>query len=367
MNQVRNSKSLRIGFVGHVIVAGAVLFVAGILWTAMANAAELQPLLDRIDRLERDIRTLNVRVARGGNAPSANSGSGNGSAAASDFDPTGSMARLDVRVTDLEEEVRSLTGKVETVDYHVRSMSERLDKLVADVDFRLSALERAAEGRQSVAALPAPGDGRTAEMPQDAGLPAPVASRGAEIQSPSGAPGTLGSISPRDLSQVNRIQTAPAGQTAASVQGAGAAAASVSPVSATPEQTASVSSEDKYRYAFSLLRQARYPEAEAALREFIEANPEHELVGNARYWLAETYYVRHEYGPAAQLFLEGYTKNPKGNKSADTLLKLGMSLGNLDKKREACAAFSRLGKEFPDAASNIKKVMVREQENYGCN
>ena len=59
-----------------------------------------------------------------------------------------------------------------------------------------------------------------------------------------------------------------------------------------------------------------------------------------------TYYVRAAYVQAAEVFLEGYRSDPKGTKAPDSLLKLGMSLSGLDKKREACAAFNKLIKDY---------------------
>jgi TolA-binding protein len=82
--------------------------------------------------------------------------------------------------------------------------------------------------------------------------------------------------------------------------------------------------------------------------------------------MGETYYVRKDYSSAARVFLEAYQKDQKGTKAPDTLLKLGMSLTNLDKKKEACATFDKLGKDFPDASANIKRTLPRERTRAGC-
>jgi tol-pal system protein YbgF len=124
--------------------------------------------------------------------------------------------------------------------------------------------------------------------------------------------------------------------------------------------------EDRYRFAFGLLRQARYDDAEVALRAFLKAHEGDPLAGNARYWLGETYYVRGDYQQAAVVFYEGYNTAPKGAKAADTLLKLGMSLASIDKKNEACATFDKLAKEFSDTAANIAKLVTRERQRSGC-
>ena len=77
------------------------------------------------------------------------------------------------------------------------------------------------------------------------------------------------------------------------------------------------------------------------MRSFIQRYPNDSLAGNAQYWLGETYYVRKDYNNAAAVFAEGYQKYPKGGKAADNLLKLGMALGQLGQKTDACRAPSR--------------------------
>ena len=123
---------------------------------------------------------------------------------------------------------------------------------------------------------------------------------------------------------------------------------------------------EQYAYAFGLLRQANYDRAELALQEFVRLHPKESLASNARYWLGETYYVRAAYVQAAEIFLEGYQADPKGPKAPDSLLKPGMSLAGLDKKREACAAFEKLTKDFPDAAAGVKNTVNREKQKNGC-
>ena len=83
-------------------------------------------------------------------------------------------------------------------------------------------------------------------------------------------------------------------------------------------------------------------------------NPKHALQANAHYWLGETFYVRRDYQRAAYTFADSFQKYPEGNKAADNLLKLGMSLGKLGKKKEACTTYSRLLENFPKASSTLK-------------
>ena len=122
----------------------------------------------------------------------------------------------------------------------------------------------------------------------------------------------------------------------------------------------------QYDYAFGLLRKANYDKAEKALQEFVKNNPKDKLAVNARYWLGETFYVRAAYVQAAEVFLQGYQADPKGKKAADSLLKLGMSLSGLDKKREACSAFDKVIKDFPNISKGMRKTILREKQKNSC-
>lgn len=122
-----------------------------------------------------------------------------------------------------------------------------------------------------------------------------------------------------------------------------------------------------YRHALNLtLRDQDYDAAEEAFRSLIDRFPNFKLLGNAYYWLGETYYVRQEFERAAVVFAEGYKGYSDSVKAPDMLLKLGMSLSALGKTPEACSTFAKLNADFPNAPDNIKLVVEREQAKAGC-
>lgn len=376
---------------------------------ALAQSVDTGALKDRIERLERDIRTLNIQIARGGGVSSSAAG-----AAAASGDGSGSSdapyARLSVRVSGLEGDLRTATGRIEEISYRVNQMSQQLDKLVADVDFRLRQLEGGGgapmqSGMQQPLQAPAmaqPAPGNTSAMP-DAG--AVLGNQG----TPGLAPGAqvLGTLNAKDAAAAPKLKApeAPKSEadlllqqltgdgpaiTGATPNGAPIAAPTAAPAAkpqpkAAPApagvniasgpaggaapQTASLpegSPQDQYMHAFGLLRQGKYDQASAALRQFLEQNGQDKLASNARYWLGETYYVRGSFVEAAETFLEGYQSDPKGPKAPDALLKLGMSLSSLDKKQEACAAFQKLRADYPDAPAGLKSTLQREWQKNGC-
>jgi tol-pal system protein YbgF len=124
--------------------------------------------------------------------------------------------------------------------------------------------------------------------------------------------------------------------------------------------------QEQYAHAFGLLRASQYDQAERALKSFLLRNPDNPLSDNARYWLGETFYVRGQYPEAAQQFVEAYEKNRNGPKSADVLLKLGMSLSQLGKREEACATFRELSRTQPDAPEAVRDKVAKEAQRTGC-
>jgi tol-pal system protein YbgF len=263
-----------------------------------AQSADLQSLSHELDRLRSDLVDLQRYVYAGQGEPQSVLPATGGDALSADSQ---------VRLQQMEERVRSMTGQIEELEYRQRQMSDKIDQIIA-----------------SIGAL---GQG---------GLPA------ADPAATSDGGGTLTN---QDLAVGESGDAATGG---AVVLPAG-------------------SEMDQYNYAFSLLRKADYDGAEAAFNEFITVHPDSQLSGNAYYWLGETYYVRTRYNDAAIAFLKGYQRFPNGEKAPDNLLKLGMSLARLDnKKAEACATFGELKSKFPDAPQTVRDKAAQESSAAGC-
>ncbi len=250
------------------------------------------------------------------------------------------VASLDARLGELEQELRSTTGRIEEMNFRLRQLGERLDKLVADVDYRLTR----AGAAPGMATGPAGSRGASPS-------PASPAATGAPD---GGAPMVLGRM-PKSELEARKGDRGTSGRPHSAEPAA-------EPGGVLPEGTP----REQYAYGFGLMRKAKYDEAEAAFKEFLAANPDDPLADNAHYWLGETYYVRGDYARAAEAFLEGYQGNKAGPKAPDTLLKLGMSLAALGKNKEACATYGELKKTLPDAPATIKGKADKERRRLGC-
>lgn len=339
---------------------GAFLAITLIMPPLPAAAQDdLGAVADTLGRLERQLQTLERTVYRGDPPPPAAA-----TAAPQAGLPNAAAARLQIRIDRFEQEMRALTGQVERLGFDMRQLNGRLDKLVADVDFRLRQLEGGealvvGQADQPGAPLaPLPGQqlatGPTGDTPL-IGQELPLIEPGSTVR-------VIGTVPQSQLDQVTAsppaagsgsVPTAPVQQVAAAP-----AASNISlPPGAANEQ---------YNYARAFLMQRDFSGAEQAFTQFISANPDTELTGNAQYWLGETFYVRQNYLDAAQAFAKGYQDFPNSSKAPDNLLKLGLSLANLDRRDDACITLSKLTGEYPQAPTIIIQRAARESERLGC-
>ena len=348
---IRNARmSLRRVFGTAAVLA---LVIVG-AFEAQAQDSDIGRLLDRIDRLERDIRTLNLQIARGATPPVPTGVTGVTAPNTEIAAPA--ITRLEERFSELESDIRAATGQQEALVHlldgtnrRIDEIGKRLDKLVGDVDFRLGRIESAVAAPRGPATEPS---GPTA------------VARPPSVESAAPLPGSAGFATlPRNLGSVPLSALGP-GAAEGATEGATAA---TPPAAETAGILPEGSPSERYGYARSLLVKNRFDEAERALRAFLDAHPDHQLAANAQYWLGETYYVRRDYHTAAQVFMESYQKYKDGPKAPDSLLKLGMALANEDRQREACITFAELDKAFPGAPAYIKDSALRQKEGSGCN
>lgn len=302
---------------------------------AQTAAPEIQGLINRIERLQRELQTLQRQVYRG-NVPRAEAGAPAGAAAGAGGEPN-LVAAMQVRLDEMELQVRTMTGKLEETNHAVGELSKKLTALHSDMDLRLKALEARGTAPAGPEAAAAEGAGPGPAAPPPGAAPS--------------QPGTLGTLSTKDLQATEPQrpvlnQVSPSGATIATLP------------RGTPEQ--------QYRQATALLAQADYPAAQRAFEAFLAAHASHELAGNAQYWLGETYYVRGDFNAAARAFAKGYKDYPNSGKGPDNLLKLGMSLAGLGKTRSACTTFGRLAKDFPQAPTPIKSRVAAERRKLRC-
>lgn len=356
-------------------IPSLILFALVVTMVSPASAQQdISNLLNRIERLERELSDVQRSVYAGGTtAPKADVDT-SGSVAADDTAsvnaPT-ALARIEIKLQRLEADLRAITGRAEELGFQLDRTNDRLDRVQTDTDQRFRELTAVpgttptAAGGEIAKTPPAP-----AEPVLSAASAAPTpgiasSTPGAEPAAPPSQAGTLGTLTGSDL---------------AALQAGGAASTTVPPVTPTsPAPSAEIAApvdsiavlpagtpEQQYRSAFDHLVKHDYDKAQTAFQAFVQVNPDDPLAGNAQYWLGETYYVRERYQEAAVAFLEGYQSYPESPKAADNLLKLGMALARIDRLDEACATFDKLQADFPAAPTNVKRRMFQERDRLQC-
>ncbi len=284
-------------------------------------------------------------------------------------------ANQEIRIQQLEGQIRTLNGQLEQMNFRMQQMTDRLDKLVADIDFRL----RQMEGGGAAATA---GDQGAADTQSETGVNAPPqqamtesdqSNAGATSSGGTGQPRTLGTMPESQynaqMQQLNQNADAAAASAAAGQAGNSDSATETSDQAAAANQPYALpgaNADEQYQYAFDLLRQTKYADAEKALATFVDEYPDHPLAGNASYWLGETYYVRKDYNNAALTFAETFKKYPQSGKAPDSLLKLGMSLAALGETADACKALHELSARYPKAPDATKQRAAKEQAKNGC-
>lgn len=325
-------------------------FIAFLLPASAVHAQDIRALVERVDRLQRDIDTLQRQVYRG-QMPQAPVGAPQGAPPVTQMGASelssAAVSRFESRVSQLEETLRDLTGKMEEISYANEQTRRQLDKLSGDVDVRFQELER----------------GRPPQAQAGAGQAAPPPAPSQSAANPNQPATTSGNLGTMTQGQLQSNAPAPgAAPPPRPGQPPQQQAARPPVASILPDGSA----EDQYKFAFNILLQNDYDQAERAFKAYIDKYPNDPRTENARYWLAETFYVRDKFEPASAAFAEAYQKAPTGQKAPDNLLKLGMSLAKLNKPREACATFDRLGQQFPNAPGTVKSRATAEKNRLNC-
>src|SRR5260370_16046979 len=93
---------------------------------------------------------------------------------------TQAAVNSEVRFSQLDDQMRGLTGQIEEITYNLAQMKRRLDTLASDIDQRLSAVEHGPAAGGVAAAAPAAGAGAPPAPP-----PPPPPRRGAPPAAPA--------------------------------------------------------------------------------------------------------------------------------------------------------------------------------------
>lgn len=256
----------------------------------------------------------------------------------SDGNSSNSIASHEKRLIDLEEELRTINGRIDEVLYELKNLSAELDSLkvnsVSSNNINISKAEKANQEMEGIDT-----EKRETITSEDPNMKSNPSMK------------VLGVIKEEQENDNTVIEEA---NNIIKKVPQNLLTTKENPVTDKQLEYLAKDPSDIYKHAYNMLIQENFLDAEKYFNIFIGENPEDPLASNAYYWLGETFYVQKKFQKAAISFAKGYQKFPKGNKAIDQLFKLALTFINLGKNEDACAAFSKLEIEFPNASKRIK-------------
>ena len=252
------------------------------------------------------------------------------------------LTRHLLKLSEIENQFQELTNKFEEINFKLDKLSNRLSKVQADNQIRFQQLE----------------DGTIISSDDNKTVTSISEEKAQKVLPGSSEPQDLGSISYKDT------ETDLATQQTQSIESTGTIVTET--FQSEEKLLPDVSPEEQYEFAISFLKVGDYNTAERAFREFVNANSEHKLAGNAQYWYAETFRIRQLYTDAASAYLEGYQKYPKSEKAPINLLKLGVSLVQIGEKDQGCLMITGVQKQYPKANQSVLQKAKYEEKKFEC-
>ena len=316
-----------------------------------------------------------------------------------------------VRIDRLENQLRSMNGQIEQLQFQNRRLEEQLRKFQQDVDFRFQEGAGKSAPRHTPSPSTTPPRERRSDLEPEvapttvSGLssapgiavnppPAPTVTNGgrrsdafdpnANPHAP-GAPRQIGTTTasaplsspPRGAVDLNAAPGQPLDLSKNSANGwqppapaviaapAEAQTAAVSTVAHTPNVAQSGARLD-YDLAIGHYRAGQYEAAEKAFGDFISRNPKDKLASDAIFFLGESYFQRNRHREAAEQYLKISTNYGRSAKAPEAMLRLGQSLSALGAKEQACASFGELPRKYPNASTNVRAAADREAKRAAC-
>ncbi len=264
-------------------------------------------LNNEIAELRHDLQALREQISRGGGSSGETSsalGSSRSAPASAGAGGSELIAQLLQRVSELEDEVRRLRGRVDEAENARQRQGEDLGKQIADLNFKL-------DGMSGGGARPPP--------------------------APPVAPPVLAPVPAAPVPLPPAVPGAPPRRT---------------PELALQEGNAALARRD-------------YSAAEAAAREVL-AGPRGPRSNDASFLLAQALAGKRDWAKAAVAYDDTYDHAKTGPRAPDSLLGLAVALTNINEKKAACQTLDKLRAEFPSPRPDLRDSIAYARQHAGC-
>ena len=291
---------------------------------------------------------------------------------------------VDTRTIQLEQALRDLTTQVENLNFQVLQMQNRIDVLegkapsnaaIAQSQQRQQApntqatstnIGTAVSGQSGVTPNTPPRSApanstpnRTTNSDGYPAAPSPARSNTQSSATPNGATNnsseSLGSIHfDRDgnIIENNNDKSSQAGVPAGGNQ-----------TSSVPQAS---SAKELYQIGYQSILAGDYRAAEPIFRAFQERYPSDPLIADASFWLGESLYGQGRYREAAQAYMDVERNYATAPRAPENMLKLGMTMAELNDDETACAVFAKVPQQYQQAEPAVLKRVSDEQQRLNC-
>ena len=301
---------------------------------SFAQQDKMSELLDRLEKIQKDIQTLEKAVY-----------SKNPTLSSDNVIVNEALTRQLTKISELEKQIQEMTSKFEENNYKIQQLSDRLNRVSNDNQIRLQQLEN----NKVVSDKVNPSKEVTIEKKTP-----PIKKNETNILNSEEV--IVEEEISSDKEKINQEKIVDS-ENIKLKEKVNKPKTKVLP---------KVSISEQYKYAMNIMKSGDFEKAEIAFKEFVDTHSKHELAGSAQFWYAETFYIRQLYDDAAVAFLEGYQKYPNSPKAAENLLKLGVTLAELGEIDQGCKMIMNLKKAYPKTDASILQKSSYEKKRFNC-
>lgn len=353
------------------VLVAAVLAAPPLSAQAQVESREGIALRNEILELHNELDVLRGQLANGGSAlgnpypvaPPERAGA-----------PPGELtAQLLTRLGTLEEQMRTLNGRIDELGNQVRRQGEQFSKQIADLNFRLQGPEsggRATSVSPRAERVPASPSGPVMSPPPSAlgALPLQPPEEGVpaypraypRTYPPEASAGAIPLLPPPES-----LETQPNAPPPTSRQAAAAAIPLLPSQEAAPRANAPRTAEVVLREGEAALGRHDYAAAEAAAREALGSGRA-ARAADAQFLLGEVLAAQRNYPQAAIAYDDAYRRSPTGSRAQEALLGMANALANIGSKPAACAALDKLQTEFLTQRGAVREAAATLRQREAC-
>ena len=298
---------------------------------SFAQQDKMNELLDKLDKIQKDIQTLEKAVyTKNTNLPSDN------------ILLNEALTKQLSKISELEKQIQQMTQKYEENSYQLQQLSDKLNKVSNDNQLRLQQLENNKFASDKVSS------------PKEV------------IEEKKISPPKMNDKNILNKEELDEISDDEDNSLKDKSVNTESIKLKEKPNKAQAKILPKASVAERYKFAMNIMKSGDFEKAEIAFKEFVDAHAKHELAGSAQFWYGETFYIRQLYEDAAVAFLDGYQKYPNSPKAPENLLKLGVTLAELGETEQGCKMITNLKKAYPKTDASILQKSSYEKKRFNC-